>query len=77
MIINTRQDLDEIIGTVEHEQFMEYLKGSMTRKEDKQVYPEDYNTSDYAGDKLEPIWVDTEDLTIIERFGFTKSDFSV
>lgn len=75
-IINTRADLDAIIGTPEHEQFMQILKGSMTRKQDVQVYPEGYNQPDYQGEKLEPIWTDVEDLSMIERFGFTKKDFS-
>jgi hypothetical protein len=74
-IINTREDLDAIIGTPEHEQFMQMLKGSMTRKQNVQVYPEGYNQPDYDGEKLEPIWEDIEDLSIITRFGFTKSDF--
>ena len=74
-IINTREDLDEIIGTPEHEQFMQLLKGSMTRKQNIQVYPEGYNQPYYQGDKLEPIWTDVEDLSMIERFRFTKSDF--
>lgn len=73
-IINTREDLDAIIGTPEHEQFMQMLKGSMTRKQDVQVYPDGYNQPDYQGDKLEPIWTDIEDLSTIERFGFTKAD---
>lgn len=75
-IINTREDLDAIIGTPEHEQFMQLLKGSMTRKQNIQVYPEGYNQPDYQGEKLEPIWTDIEDLSMIERFGFTKADFA-
>jgi hypothetical protein len=75
-IINTREDLDAIIGTPEHEQFMQLLKGSMTRKQNIQVYPEGYNQPDYQGEKLEPIWTDVEDLSMIERFGFTKADFA-
>ncbi len=75
-IINTREDLDAIIGTPEHEQFMQLLKGSMTRKQDIQVYPKGYNQPDYQGEKLEPIWTDVEDLSMIERFGFTKADFA-
>lgn len=75
-IINTRQDLDAVIGTPEHEEFMVLLKGSMTRKQDTQVYPEGYNQPDYEGEKLQPIWQDVEDLSIISRFGFTKADFS-
>lgn len=75
-IINTREDLDAIIGTPEHEQFMQLLKGSMTRKQNIQVYPEGYSQPDYQGEKLEPIWTDVEDLSMIERFGFTKADFA-
>ena len=75
-IINTREDLDAAIGTPRHDEFMAYLKGSMSRKQDTQVYPAEYNQPDYAGPKLQPIWQDVEDLTTIERFGFTKADFT-
>ena len=71
-IINTREDLDAIIGTPEHTKFMTLLKGSMIRKQNIQVYPDDYSKLDYEGDKLEPIWQDVEDLSLIERFGFSK-----
>ena len=76
IIINTRADLDAIAGTPEHAEFMQSLKGSMTRKQDVQVYPDGYNQPGYEGPKLEPIWEDVEDLSTIERFGFTKSDFA-
>jgi hypothetical protein len=75
-IINTREDLDAIAGTPEHEQFMQILKGSMTRRQNIQVYPDGYSQPDYQGEKLEPIWEDVEDLSMIERFGFTKADFA-
>ncbi len=55
---------------------MAFLKGSITRKQDSSVYPADYNQPDYAGDKIEPVWQDVEDLSTIERFGFTKADFA-
>lgn len=76
-VINTREDLDAIeqSNPVEYAKFMEYLKGSMTRKQDVAVYPEGYNTPDYNGDKVEPVWSDVEDLGAIERFGFSKADF--
>jgi hypothetical protein len=57
-------------------EFMASLKGSMTRKQDVQVYPEGYNQPDYEGDKLEPIWEDVQDLNTIQRFGFNESDFN-
>ena len=75
-IINTRADLDAIAGTANHAEFMASLKGSMTRKQDVQVYPEGYNQPDYVGDKLEPIWEDVQDLNTIQRFGFNESDFN-
>ncbi len=76
-VINTREDLDALreANPVEYAIFMEFLKGSMTRKQDMAVYPADYNQPDYAGDKIEPNWQDVEDLSTIERFGFTKADF--
>jgi hypothetical protein len=49
----------------------------MTRKQNVQVYPEGYSQPDYDGEKLEPIWETVEDLSIIQRFGFSKSDFGV
>ena len=73
--INTREDLDAIAGTPEHAEFMQALKGSMTRKQDVQVYPDGYNQPGYEGPKLEPIWEDVEDLSTIQRFGFSKVDF--
>jgi hypothetical protein len=76
IVINTRADLDAVEGTAEHAEFMQALKGTMTRKQDVQVYPDGYNLPDYDGEKLEPIWEDVEDLSTIERFGFTKADFS-
>ncbi len=76
-IINTREDLDAIIGTPQHAEFMAALKGSMTRKENHAVYPEGYGKPDYEGEEVEPIWVDVEDLSTITRFGFTKEDFEL
>lgn len=74
-IINTRADLDALIGTPEYDEFMALLAGSMTRKQNTQEYPDGYNQPGYEGETLEPIWEDVEDLSTIERFGFTKEDF--
>lgn len=71
-IINTRADLDAIAGTPEHDAFIHRLHGSMTIRQDIQVYPEGYGEPDYAGAPLAPVWQDTEDLTTIERYGYTK-----
>ncbi|OZB07114.1 MAG: hypothetical protein B7X61_15830 [Gallionellales bacterium 39-52-133] len=75
-IINTREDLDAAQGTTSYDTFMAYLKGSMSRKQNTAVYPEGYGQPGYTGDIIEPIWVDVEDLSTIERFGFIKADFS-
>jgi len=72
-IINTREDLDALNDT-DKAQFIALLKGSMTRKQDSQVYPDDYNQPDYTGEVLEPIWIDVEDLRTIERFGFSREE---
>jgi len=74
-VINTREDLDALVGTQEHYEFMQKLKGSMQRKQDVQVYPEGYNQPDYDGPKLEPVWEFVEDLSTIHAFGFEKTDF--
>lgn len=74
-IINTRADLDKIKDTPEHTEFMKMLKGTITIRQDIQTYPDNYEETDYDGEKLEPILDDVEDLSTIERFGFTKGDF--
>ena len=76
-IINSRADLDAIQGTPEYDEFMTYLKGSMTRIQNVRVYPEDYGTPEYTGETLEPIWEDVEDLSTITLFGFTKEELGV
>jgi len=77
MIINTRQDLDSIQGTPEHADFIEKLKGSMTKTVNVAIYPDGYNDPEYTGELIEPIWEDQEDLTIIESFGFTKDEINL
>lgn len=75
LIINTREDLDAIIGTDQHEQFMDYLRGSIKKPVNVQAYPEGYGTTEYTGEELAPIWEEVEDLSVIQRFGFTIADF--
>lgn len=74
-VINTRADLDAIVGTPEHAAFMGVLKGTMTRKQDTAVRPDGYGSPEYAGEIIPPVWTDVEDLSTIEHFGFSKSDF--
>ncbi|NBS93944.1 MAG: hypothetical protein EBT27_09500 [Betaproteobacteria bacterium] len=76
IIINSREDLDLIQGTPEHAQFMDFLRGSMLRRQNSAVYPERYGQPGYEGPEVEPVWADVEDLSTIERFGFTKADFA-
>lgn len=59
-VINTREDLDAIAGTPEHDEFMAILRGSLWRVEK---------------DDQAKTWVVVEDNSIIERFGFTRDDF--
>jgi hypothetical protein len=75
-VINTRADLDAIAGTPEHTAFMAYLRGTLTRRTDTQTYPEGYGQPGYEGEPLAPVWEDVEDLSTIERFGFTAGDFA-
>jgi len=74
-VINSREDLDSLKGTPQYDDFMELLRGSMIQKRNVQIYPDDYNSPEYKGDKLEPIMKDVEDLSTITAFGFKKSDF--
>ena len=74
-IINTREDLDAIAGTQAHAEFMQFLKGSMNRKQNTAIYPDGYGQPDYEGPTIEPVWVDIEDLSVIQGFGFSESDF--
>lgn len=55
---------------------MAALKGSMTRKQNVSDYPDGYGTPEYDGAVIDPIWEDVEDLSTIQRFGFTKADFA-
>jgi hypothetical protein len=75
-VINTREDLDAIIGTPEYDEFILHLAGTMKTTVDVQTYPDGYNRPDYKGDKLSPIWQEVEDLTTIKRFGFTKQEIT-
>lgn len=74
--INTREDLEALRNTQAYHDFMAALKGTMVRRQNVQVYPEDYGQASYTGPELEPIWEEVEDLSTIQRFGFTKADFS-
>jgi hypothetical protein len=72
--INTREDLDFLAGTPKHLEFMQALRGTMTRKQDVAVRPDDYGKPEYTGEVIPPIWEDVEDLSTITRFGFSKPE---
>ena len=59
-VINTRDDLDAIDGTPEHDEFMAVLRGSLWRLEK---------------DDTAATWRAVEDNTTIERYGFVRADF--
>lgn len=77
-VINTREDLDSLQETnpAQYQEFMEYLKGSMTRQQNVAVYPEGYGQPGYEGEVIEPVWETVEDLSTIKRYGFKKTDFA-
>ena len=77
-IVNTREDLDKLKETdrASFLEFTNYLSGTRKRKVDVAVYPDDYNTPGFEGDRIEPIWEEVESLYTIQRFGFeTSADF--
>lgn len=59
-MINTREDLDNIKGTIEYNNFIKLLEGSIFRLEK---------------DNINKTWKVIEDLSTIEKFGFSKEDF--
>lgn len=59
-VINTRDDLDAIVGTPEHDEFVVVLRGTLWRLEK---------------DDEAQAWVAVEDNTTVERFGFVRADF--
>ena len=72
--IATRADLDALAGSPEHDAFLDILRGSINRPVDVAVYPEGYGTPGYHGPAVEPVWREVEDLTMIERFGFSREE---
>jgi hypothetical protein len=75
-VVNTRGDLDALTGTQQHAEFIANMKGSMITLRNVAIYPDDYGRTRQAGDVgyIAPDWQDVEDLSAIERFGFSKSE---
>lgn len=59
-MINSRDDLDALIGTPEHAAFMTFLAGTLYRLE---------------RDDVNQMWVVVEDNLTIDRYGFVRADF--
>lgn len=59
-MINTREDLDALVGTLEHEAFMAMLAGTLYRVE---------------RDDVNKTWIAVADNSTIQRYGFVRSDF--
>lgn len=76
--INTREDLDALLGTQAYDDFILHLKGTMVRRVNAAVYPENYDNTLQPGDTgyVAPDWQEVEDLSVIQRFGFVKTDFN-
>lgn len=76
VIIQTRADLDSLKGTQHYTDFIDLLKGSMTKRVCVTEYPEGYNYDLKEGEEgyLPLEFADVEDLSVIESFGFTKED---
>lgn len=70
-VINTKEDLVNLVSTnpAEAMKQIEYLRGSMTKTVDVQVYPEDPEE-----EKPEPIFEQQEDLTTLNYIGLTVQD---
>lgn len=75
-VIQTRADLEAIQGTPEYFEFVKLLKGSMVKKVCTTAYPEDYDQDLKPGDEgFIPVeFEEMEDLSEIERFGFTRHE---
>ena len=73
-IINTRADLDALTGTPAHADFIAFLKGSLNRKADVRVYPDNYDRTLKDGDAgyLAPTLGDVPDDIVAQRYGFTR-----
>lgn len=75
-VINSREDLDSLVGTPRYAEFIALLKGSIVGRQNRAAYPDGYGQPGYVGLEVAADWADVEDLSAIERFGFTKSQLN-
>jgi hypothetical protein len=75
-IIATRADLDTLQGTPAHDQFLAFLRGTLTTRANTQAYPDGYDSQLQPGDAgyLPPIWLDMPDSSVAARYGFTPEE---
>ena len=71
--VKTRADY-EALSEEEKQKFRNFLKGTIVKQRDIQNYPSDYDWDLKEGDTgyLEPLLEEYEDLSVVERFGFSK-----
>jgi len=75
-IIATRSDLDALKGTSAYDQFLAFLRGTLTTRVNAQAYPDGYDSQLQPGDAgyLPPLWQDIPNSSVAARFGFTPEE---
>lgn len=74
--VKTRADY-ELLNDEDKIVFKKYIKGTISREVDIQSYPANYfDNQKKEGDEgfIAPIFKETEDMTVANRFGFTKQE---
>lgn len=73
--VRTREDYEVLIDA-DKQIFRELLTGTIAKQRDIATYPDEYNWELQEGDEgyIAPIIEDYEDLSALERFGFTKKE---
>lgn len=75
MQINTRADLEALMGTDAYAEALRLLKGSMTVAVNVAAYPEGYFDPGYGGGPVEPVWEDRESLETLDLLGIGREEF--
>jgi len=78
-IIATRADLDSLKGTPAYDQFLEFLRGTLTNRVNGQVYPDGYDSRLQPGDDgyLAPIFVGQSSPETAAKYGFTPEELTL
>lgn len=73
--VRTREDYEALIDA-DKQVFRELLAGTIAKQRDIAVYQDEYNWELQEGDEgyIAPILEDYEDVSTIQRFGFTKAE---